>query len=170
MKMKYLVGAGMLAALAIGSPAQAQDAAGKKFITEAIQGNLAEVDMGKLAQQNGASDGVKSFGQMLQKDHADANEKAKAAAKTAGVAAPTAPSAKQKADYDRMSKLKGAQFDTEFATHMVADHKKDIAEYEKASQENDTIGKYAKEALPTLNKHLETAQPLQTKPATTESR
>jgi putative membrane protein len=144
-------------------PAQqqaAQDKASQKFLTEAIEGNLAEVQMGQLAQTNGTSDGVRSFGQMLQKDHSEANQKASAAATSLGVTPPTAPNSKQKADYDRMAKLSGEKFDQEFVKHMIADHKKDIREYDKEAKKNDAAAGYAKEALPTLHKHLETAQSL----------
>jgi putative membrane protein len=41
----------------------------------AIEGNFAEIDMGKLAQEKGNSDEVRQFGTMLVKDHTDANEK-----------------------------------------------------------------------------------------------
>jgi putative membrane protein len=145
-------------------PAQqqaAQDKASQKFLTEAIEGNLAEVQMGELAQKNGNSDGVRSFGQMLQKDHSEANQKATAAASSLGMTPPTAPNSKQKADYDRMAKLTGAKFDQEFVKHMIADHKKDIREYDnEAKKKTDAAASYAKEALPTLHKHLETAQSL----------
>jgi putative membrane protein len=59
-----------------------------------------------------------------------------------------------------MSKLSGDNFDHEFAKHMVADHKKGIKAYEKEAKKNDAAGAYAKEALPTLHKHLEAAQSL----------
>jgi putative membrane protein len=59
-----------------------------------------------------------------------------------------------------MSKLSGAKFDIEFARHMVGDHKKDISEYDKEAKKSDAAGAYAKETLPTLRKHLETAQSL----------
>jgi putative membrane protein len=62
--------------------------------------------------------------------------------------------------YEKMSKLSGDRFDREFAKYMVADHKKDIKEYEKEAKKNDAAGAYAKEALPTLHNHLETAQSL----------
>jgi putative membrane protein len=44
---------------------------------------------------------------------------------------------------------------------MVADHKKDIAAYQKASKAKDAAGQYAQSTLPTLQKHLETAQSVQ---------
>ena len=157
-------------AVLFGSLSFAQDAGSQKFLKEAIEGNLAEVEMGKLSQKQGASEGVRAFGQMLEKDHSDANQKATAVANSVSITAPTAPNKKQKADYDKISKLSGAKFDKEFAAHMVADHKKDIKEYEKAAKKQDAVGNYAKETLPTLRKHLETAQslmalpPLQTRP------
>jgi hypothetical protein len=61
----------------------APDKASTTFLVKAIEGNFAEVQMGELAQKNGQSPGVKSFGQMLQTDHSAANEKAMDAAKEA---------------------------------------------------------------------------------------
>ena len=121
-------------ALHLATSAQAAEMPSQSFLKKAIQGNYAEVEMGKLTQQYGQSDNVKNFGQMLQADHTAANEKAIDAAKSMGAAPPDGPNAKQKADYDKMSKMSGPQFDRDFATHMVADHQKDIAEYKKASK------------------------------------
>jgi len=159
MTIRLLI-AGLVAGLIISSPSFARDKASQKFLKEAMEGNLAEVQMGELAQKNGGSDRVRSFGQMLQTDHSDANTKAKSAANSLGMSPPNAPNSKQKAMYDRMSKMSGQNFDREFAKHMVEDHKKDIKEYEKEAKKNDAAGAYAKEALPTLHKHLETAQSL----------
>lgn len=158
--MKLMLGASLAAAILYGSPSFAQDKASQKFIKDAIEGNLAEIQMGQLAQKNGNSDAVRSFGQMLEKDHADANQKAVAAANSLGVTPPTEPTSKQKKDYDRMSKLTGGKFDEQFAKDMVADHKKDIREFEKEANKNDAAGSFAKETLPTLHKHLDSAQSL----------
>ena len=64
-------------------------------------------------------------------------------------------------DSGGMAKMNGAAFDKMFAEHMVMDHKKDIGEYEKAAKAKDAAGQYAGNALPTLKKHLETAQSIQ---------
>ena len=148
-----LVGSSMIAG--------AQDRASQSFLTKAIEGNYAEVQMGELAQKNGQSADVKSFGQMLQSDHAAANEKALDVARGLGVNAPSGPNAKQKADYEKMAKMSGPAFDKAFAQHMVADHKKDIAEYQKEAKKQDAAGKYASDSLPVLQKHLQTAQSLE---------
>jgi putative membrane protein len=165
--MKLLAGAAM-AALLVSSSAWAQDKASQSFLTEAIQGNLAEVQMGQLAQKNGSSDAVKQFGQMLVKDHGESNKKAMRVASSMGVTAPTQSNSKQKATYNRLVKLTGNQFDRAFAKDMVADHKGDIRAFEKESTKNDAAGSYAKETLPTLRKHLQAAESLQ--PTTTGRR
>ena len=60
-----------------------------------------------------------------------------------GMTPPGGPNAKQKADYDKMAKMSGADFDKMFATHMVADHQKDIADYKQEAKMKDAAGGYA---------------------------
>src|SRR3954469_2728588 len=151
-----------LLATFLAATAYAADKPSQAFLKKAIEGNYAEVEMGKLAQQNGQNENVKKFGQMLSDDHSAANQKAIDAAKSMGMTQPDGPNAKQKADYEKMSKMSGAQFDRDFATHMVVDHQKDIAEYKKEAKQADAAGEYAKAQLDTLQKHLETAKSLQT--------
>jgi putative membrane protein len=159
---RLLATIGLAAALTLSaSGGFAKDTPGQKFIGEAIEGNLAEVQMGQLAQEKGTRDDVKSYGRMLQQDHSAANQQATAAASAVGVTPPTEPNKKQKADHAKMAKLSGAAFDSAFAKHMVQDHKKDIAEYQKEAKRNDAqVSQYASATLPTLQKHLESAQSL----------
>lgn len=147
-------------ALLIAAPAFAADNQSQAFLKKAIEGNYAEVQMGKLAQQTSQNDNMKQFGQMLSDDHSAANEKALDAAKSMNVTPPDGPNAKQKAMYDRVSKLNGARFDRQFATYMVADHEKDIAEYKKEAKQRDAAGEYAKGEIPVLQKHLDRAKEL----------
>ena len=145
---------------------RASDRASQTFIAKAIEGNLAEVQMGQLAQEKGASEGVRSFGQTLQQDHAAGAQKASAVATQLGVSPPSEPNKKQKAMHASLAKLSGAAFDRKFASEMVKDHKKEIAEYQKAAKkQGDPAAAYASETLPTLQKHLETAQALTKAPS-----
>jgi putative membrane protein len=157
-----IIGLGVaLATLGMAVAAPAANKADQKFVTEAIQGNLAEVELGKLAQQKSMNDGVRSFGDTLVKDHSAGNEKATEVASAVGVTAPTEPSKKQKMMYDRLSKLSGSAFDRQFARMMVEDHQKDIKEFEKeARSSNQQVAGFAKDTLPTLQKHLDTAKSL----------
>ena len=76
MMTKLLFGASLAAALVIGSPSFAQNQASQSFLKEAIEGNLAAVQMGELAKKNGGSEGVRSMGQTVERDHNAANQKA----------------------------------------------------------------------------------------------
>jgi putative membrane protein len=162
MMRRIIVALGVaLAALTTAAAAPTANKADQNFLKQAIQGNLAEVELGKLAQEKSMNDGVRSFGDMLVKDHSASNEKATDVASALGVTAPTEPSKKQKMMYDRLSKLSGSAFDRQFARMVVDDHQKDIKEFEKeAKSSNEQIAGFAKDTLPTLQKHLDTAKSL----------
>jgi len=144
----------------VASPAFAADNASQAFLKKAIEGNYAEIEMGKLAQQNGRNDSVKQYGQMLSDDHTAANQKAIDVAKSMNVSPPDGPSAKQKAEHDKMAKMTGERFDRDFARLMVADHQKDITEYKKEAKQADAAGEYAKGEIDVLQKHLDSAKSL----------
>jgi putative membrane protein len=67
MKVRIMV-VGALAAALSGTLVHAADPSGAHFLQESMQGNLAEVKVGELAEQKGASQGVKDFGALLVKD------------------------------------------------------------------------------------------------------
>jgi putative membrane protein len=79
-----------------------------------------------------------------------------------GVTPPSEPGKKQKQTYQKLSKLSGDAFDREFIKEMVADHKKDVAEFQKeAKRRNDPAADYANQTLPVLQNHLQMAQSLE---------
>jgi putative membrane protein len=147
-----------------GAPAQNKTTskADEKFLTEAVQGDLAEVQMGQLAQQKGSSDSVKQFGATLEKDHGDHAKKVQQIGQQMGMNLPSEPSTKHKADYAKMSKRSGAEFDRMFAQHMVADHKTDISKYQAQAKKTGLVADLAKETVPVLQNHLKIAQSLTT--------
>src|SRR5215470_10339496 len=124
--MKQLVlGVGLATALACTAPAAfAQNTTGQKFLKEAMEGSLAEIQMGKLAQEKGNSPGVRDFGKTLVDDHTKAEQKAQDAARSAGLQPVGEPNKKQRDMYQKMSQKSGAAFDRAFIKDMVSDHKK----------------------------------------------
>ena len=160
-KYCFVVAIGLSASAALaetqGNKASRVD---EMFIKEAMQGDLAEVSMGKLAQEKAQSEGVKDFGKMLEEDHGEHSQKVQGKAQELGVTPPQEPSTTQKSMYDRLSKLSGAQFDQQFVKAMVTDHKEDIAKYEKEAKSKGPLADFAKDTLPTLQHHLQTAETL----------
>ena len=139
-------------------------ASAKSFLTDAIKGDASEIKLGQLAEKNGGSSGVKDFGKTLVTDHTKAEQQAKATAEQVGVNAPAEPTNSAQQEYDKLAKMKGADFDKEFVSHMVKDHKKDIANFQKqADAKNGPVSQLAQQQLPTLQKHLQIAQSLQKK-------
>ena len=65
-------------------------------------------------------------------------------------------------DMDRVSKLSGAAFDREYMKHMVADHKKDVSDFQKQARsgKDAEVKAYAAKTLRTLQDHLRMAQTL----------
>lgn len=131
------------------------------FIQSAIGINLAEIAAGELAESKGESPQVKEFGAMLVEDHTKGKADAVALAGKMSVQIPGAPSVEAQAAYQKLSSLTGAAFDHAFAAEMVGGHEKAIAFFTEQTNSGDAaIAAYAKETLPTLQKHLEMARSL----------
>ena len=79
----------MALAIATASVAYAQAADSKAFVNDLTIAGLAEVQLGKLAAERGSSPDVKSFGQMMVKDHTQAANELKPIATELKVQQPT---------------------------------------------------------------------------------
>lgn len=130
------------------------------FVKKAAEGGMAEVEFGKLAQQKASSPEVKNFAQRMVDDHSKANDELKAIASKKDITLPTALDSKDKATYNRLSKLSGAAFDRAYMADMVKDHRADVSDFQyeaRAGQDSDVRG-FASKTLPTLQDHLKEAQ------------
>lgn len=131
-----------------------------QFVKNAAEGGMAEVKLGELATHNGDNTTVKDFGKRMINDHTAANDKLKAIASKDGITVPSDLSARDRATYERLSKLQGAAFDKAYARLMVKDHQEDIAEFkhEANSDTNREVKMFASDTLPTLEEHFRLAQ------------
>jgi putative membrane protein len=133
----------------------------QSFARAAAQGNLAEIDAGRLASRRARSDDVRDYGRMLMRDHRDANRKLERVADRIDVNLPERPSAEQSAAYARLSRMSGRMFDRMFLRQMVMDHRTVISMFsEKARERRSETARFAREMLPKLQGHLERAQAL----------
>jgi putative membrane protein len=130
------------------------------FAIAAANGGMEEVELGKIAQTNASSARVKAFGEMMVKDHSDANAKLMGIANTLNIAIPDSVSNDTRKDIDHMKMKKGKDFDKAYVSMMVDDHKKDIAEFQKCADNcsDSTIKSFASTTLPVLEKHLDSIQ------------
>ena len=127
----------------------------KKFVRDAAQGGMAEVELGKLATEKASSDDVKKFGQRMVDDHSKAGDQLKQVASSEGVQLPQGLSAK-----DKLSKLSSEQFDKAYMADMVKDHTQDVADFQRESRSGSdpAVKDFASQTLPTLQDHLKQAK------------
>lgn len=158
-----------LAGAAIGQEALSRQ--DKEFIKKAAEMGVAEVEMGKLAEQKASNPALKAHGAKLVADHSKANQELTQLAQKKGVEIKAEPSAAQKREMGSLAKNSGAEFDKEFTEQQVKDHKKAIREFEKAARDakDPDVKAFAAEHLPHLQNHLAMFQQQSTGAKTTEA-
>ncbi len=162
--VSVIVGLAVTAAPALAQGAK--KAAAKKpmsdrtFVEKAAAGGLAEVELGKLAEQKGTNDQVKSFGRRMVEDHSKANDELKTLAQSKNITLPADLDTHDQALKDRLSKLSGPAFDHAYMQAMVSDHRKDLNEFRRESTagKDADVKTFASKTLPTLEDHLKMAQ------------
>ena len=131
----------------------------RNFLMDAAMGGMMEVELGRLATTNGASDAVKQFGQRMVDNHSKAHTELLSLATTKGITLPAELDEKHRAHVTKLSSLTGADFDREYSKMMLSDHKKDVAAFEKQSTRgaDADLKTFATNTLPTLREHLQMA-------------
>jgi putative membrane protein len=149
-------------AVATTAGAQAPRAASgdNAFAMKAAQANMAEIELGKLAQQKAMRDDVKQFGQRMVDDHGKKLGELKDIAQTKKITLPTELDAEHKSLSDRLSKMNGAAFDRAYMQAMVDGHRKVAADFKKESESGTDaeLKAWATKTLPGVEDHLEHAE------------
>jgi putative membrane protein len=125
----------------------------KTFMKKAAKGGMMEIAMGRLAEEKGQSDDVKSFGKRMVADHGKANDELKSVAAKKGVKLPSKePTEKWSSDKTYMDM-------------MVKDHEKDLAEFQEEAKDgtDPDVKKFAEETAKVIQKHLDLAKETQSK-------
>jgi putative membrane protein len=159
--MRKIVLSTAVAALIGTAPALAALSAGDKaFVTEVANGGLAEVQLAQLAMQKASSPQVKQFAQRMATDHTKANEELMQLGKAENLNPPAQLDTKHKSEMDRLSTMSGNAFDAAYMQHMVQDHQKTIADFQKQAESGSdpALKSFAQKQLPILQQHLQMAQ------------
>jgi putative membrane protein len=137
------------------------DTTAKHFLIVASIGNLQEASAGQLAAQKAKRSDVREFGQMMVKDHGDAEQKLLSLAKTKGYDLPAAATGGIQPDLN----LKNAaeNFDRLYIHAMVVSHRNTVETFENyaVTGKDPQVKAFAKQMLPTLKQHLEEVEKLE---------
>jgi len=131
------------------------DTTAKHFLIVASIGNLQEAGAGQLAIQMSKQPAVKSFGQMMVKDHGMGEQELLALAKRRHIDLPAA--ATGGIQPDPMLKNAGANFDKMYVHAMVAGHNNTVQTFQNyaTTGKDPEVKAWAQKMLPTLKMHLE---------------
>lgn len=146
--------------LGFGAAAKAQipqpdpDTTAGHFLIVASIKNLQEVSAGNLAAQKAMRPDVKAFGQLMVKDHGDAEQKLLALARSRNITLPSAATGGIRPDLNLERST--TRFDQMYVHATVAGHGNTIQFFENyATTGNDPAVKaFAQQMLPALRHHL----------------
>jgi putative membrane protein len=132
----------------------------KKFLTNAAQGGMAEVQESEAVAGRAENGKVNHFARHMIKDHSQANQKLMSLADSKGVTLPSSPSMMQMHMRNKLTKLQGAELDRAYMAQSVKDHESTISLFEGAAQnaKDPQIRRFAADTLPTLRHHLKMAR------------
>ncbi|WP_249583124.1 DUF4142 domain-containing protein [Pseudomonas viridiflava] len=145
---------GSQVALAAGDP--------EDFVKDASAKGIAEVQVGKLAQdEKGISPDVKAFAQKMVVDHTAANEKLSSIAKSKNLEVSDDPMLMDQAKA-LILEMREKSFDQAYANNQVMAHEQTIKLFKEEAEngKDPELKAFAKATLPTLEVHLEHAKKL----------
>jgi putative membrane protein len=140
------------------SPTANNEFGEKAFVSQAMEGDNVEVQLGQLAQQKSQSQDVKQLAQKLASDHSQMNQKwFDPEAKQLGLSEPNGPSKKDKKMMSKLEGLSGSAFDTQYLTMMYKDHQKDLKDYkdEVNSTQDPNVKQLAQQGSKVIAQHLQ---------------
>lgn len=134
------------------------------FVDDASAKGIAEIKNAEMANQKSQSADIKSFADMMIKDHKAANEKLMsiAHAEKLDVSDEEGLADKVKA---LILEYREGSFDQAYANNQVKAHEQTIELFEKEAKDGDNtkVKEFAAKTLPDLKKHLEKAKELSLK-------
>ena len=127
----------------------------KEFAVCAAKAGMKEVKLGQLALTNGSSQQIKNLGQQMVDDHSKANAELMELTSKKAITLPSGMTEKEQKGYDKLAKLKGAEFDKAYAKCMVKDHKQAICLFKREAKkgEDSDLKTFAQGKVPTLEHH-----------------
>ena len=149
------------AATAPSSPLSKGD---RDFVDGAVQGGLAEVELGKLAQKSLNPD-VRRFADRMIADHTKADRRLTAIAEANHIAVPNTPDIEHRKLREDLANQHDGNFDRDYARAMVADHDQAVKlfQQEGESGDNPELKAFARDTLRVLQEHRKMAAALAAK-------
>ncbi|WP_411880923.1 DUF4142 domain-containing protein [Polaromonas sp. YR568] len=135
----------------------------RKMMEDLAQGNMAEIDAGKMALEKSQNAEVKKFAQQMVDEHGSALADVQALARAKNVTLPDGPGAMAKTKATALKALSGNLFDKEYAKRAaVGDHESTLKLLQKIQKDgkDSDLKALAAKMQPTVEHHLMMARQL----------
>ena len=132
----------------------------ERMLKQLAQANLAEIALGKLAQEKAQSNEVKSFAKKMLDDHMKAQDELKQLAQSKGVSLPAEIDRQQQSVEKKLAALSGEKFDRQYMNHESTRALKDthrLLERINSKAEDADLKSYANKIIATVETHQQLA-------------
>jgi putative membrane protein len=149
----HLPGAGPAGAATDNQPSPSD----QYFVRFVLESDVAEVQLGQLAQQKSQSEDVKQFGQQIAENRTKLDDQFKPIAQQLQVSAPKEPPKKDKQLIAKLEGLSGPQFDEEYIKAVAKDLLQDVKQFKSEAQsaQNPNLQQTAKQDASILAQQLQ---------------
>lgn len=126
-----------------------------KFMTEAADARMMDIEEGKLVMEKGTNDLVKNYAQQLIDDNTKLLKELRSLASQKNITLPTTLSNDKADGLNDLRDKEGEEFNETFIKMVQRDHKRDLDEFEEAADFNDRdIQQFAQRNVALFEKHL----------------
>ena len=119
----------VVGAIALAGTAAAQSHGDKAFLEKSSQGNVSEVETGKLALKKSQNPDVRAFAERMVKDHTMLGKKMAPFLAAAGLKPSMSLNTEHQRLFNRLNGLSGADFDKAYAEALDKDHNDDLKDF-----------------------------------------
>ena len=134
------------------------DDQGVKFVMEAHEAGLAEVEASSIAQKQSSNPQIQSFAKMMIADHTAIGKELDSIAESSRIHVRDSLNTEHKVAIDNIAKLSGKAFDEAYCQLMTTDHIKAIDLFHHANENtSNTLHVFADKVTPMLKMHLDEA-------------
>ena len=144
------------AAYAASSPDQSD----RQFVITVAKTDMVQAHEGQIAEDQASRARVKDFAKTVVQDNTDSYGQLSMLAGKLGLPIPRGIDAAKQPAIERLTRLKGASFERQFATNEVEEYRRVIAtfKHEAGHGTRSELKAYASKMIPTLEKDLHLAE------------
>jgi putative membrane protein len=130
-----------------------------KFLTEAADARMMDIELGKLAKERGTTPEIRQYGDRMVTDQSRLLQDLRTLAASKNIALPSTLSNEKAEGLADIKDEQGVEFDKKFMRMMTQDHKRDVRAFDDATDFKDQdVERFASMNLSMVESHLDQIQ------------